>query len=180
MGTGIIVCGLNGSGKSTVGKALADALGFYFIDHEALCFGGMNTDYTAGRSRRDVISHFKDTASKHADFVFAAVNGMGEKELLGYFQYAVWIRAPKEVRIQRIRERSFQRFGDRMRPGGDLHAKEEAFFTMVSKREEQEVEEWLSGYKHPIIQIDGTRPVSENIELILKQLPLCEEGCHEA
>ena len=34
MGTGIIVCGLNGTGKSTLGKALAEALGHHFIDSE--------------------------------------------------------------------------------------------------------------------------------------------------
>ena len=31
MGTGIIVCGLNGTGKSTLGKALAEELGHHFI-----------------------------------------------------------------------------------------------------------------------------------------------------
>ena len=34
MGTGIIVCGLNGTGKSTLGKALEEKLHFYFIDNE--------------------------------------------------------------------------------------------------------------------------------------------------
>ncbi len=30
MGTGIIICGLNGTGKSTLGKALAEKLHFLF------------------------------------------------------------------------------------------------------------------------------------------------------
>ena len=38
MGIGIIVCGLNGVGKSTLGKALAEKLNFYFIDNEDLYF----------------------------------------------------------------------------------------------------------------------------------------------
>ena len=53
MGVGIVVCGLNGSGKSTVGQALAKKLGFFFIDHEALCFGNMNSDYTTRHSREE-------------------------------------------------------------------------------------------------------------------------------
>ena len=31
VGTGIMVCGLNGAGKSTMGKVLAKELGFYLI-----------------------------------------------------------------------------------------------------------------------------------------------------
>ena len=40
MGTGIMICGLNGTGKSTLGKALAEKLHFYFIDNENLYFSG--------------------------------------------------------------------------------------------------------------------------------------------
>ena len=38
MRTGIIICGLNGVGKSMLGKALAEKLDFYFIDNEDLFF----------------------------------------------------------------------------------------------------------------------------------------------
>ena len=34
MGTGILICGLNGCGKSTIGKALAAKTGFHF----KICF----------------------------------------------------------------------------------------------------------------------------------------------
>ena len=35
---GILICGLNGAGKSTLGKALAERLGYEFIDNEDLWF----------------------------------------------------------------------------------------------------------------------------------------------
>lgn len=38
MGIGIQICGLNGCGKSTLGKALSEKLGFHFIDNENLFF----------------------------------------------------------------------------------------------------------------------------------------------
>lgn len=46
MGTGIIICGLNGVGKSTLGKALAEKLHFHFIDNEDLYFPKTDTNYT--------------------------------------------------------------------------------------------------------------------------------------
>lgn len=42
---GIIICGLNGIGKSTLGKAFAKKLHFYFIDIENLYFPKTNPNY---------------------------------------------------------------------------------------------------------------------------------------
>lgn len=56
MGIGIIICGLNGVGKSMLGKALAKELGFYFIDNEELYFPKTNPHYTydSPRTREEV------------------------------------------------------------------------------------------------------------------------------
>ena len=56
MGTGIIICGLNGAGKSTVGKAPAKELGFCFIDIEDLHFPKTDPHYiyTSPRTRKEV------------------------------------------------------------------------------------------------------------------------------
>lgn len=40
---GIIICGLNGTGKNTLGKALAEKLHFHFIGIENLYFHKTNT-----------------------------------------------------------------------------------------------------------------------------------------
>lgn len=105
MGIGIQICGLNGCGKSTIGRA-----------------------------------------------------------------YVVMIKVPKEIRLQRVRNRSFQKFGNRMLIGGDLYGQEEAFFKFVESRQEDYVESWVQTLNCPIIKIDGTKPVYENVEFIIKQI----------
>lgn len=37
-----------------------------------------------------------------------------------FFQYAVLIDVPKDIRMQRVKNRSFQKFGERMLLCGDL------------------------------------------------------------
>lgn len=37
-----------------------------------------------------------------------------------FFQYIVLVEVPRDIRLQRVRNRSFQKFGSRMLPGGDL------------------------------------------------------------
>ena len=42
---GILICGLNGTGKSSVGRMLADRLGYEFIDNEDLFFPKDDSSY---------------------------------------------------------------------------------------------------------------------------------------
>lgn len=166
MGTGIIICGLNGSGKSTLGKALANEIGFYFIDNEFLFFSRTesNQPYTNPRTHEDAEKIFAQEVGKHEDFVFAAVTGNYRENIYDLYQYAILIEVPKEVRSRRVRSRSFQKFGKRMLPGGDLYESEEAFFKFIEERPEDHVDNWVKTLKCPVIKVDGTKLVEENIK----------------
>ena len=172
MSIGIQICGLNGCGKSTIGKALAEELGFHFIDNENLYFSRTTVyePYTSPKSRTEVERLLMDEVHEHDNFVFAAVKGDYGKEILPYYSYIVLVEVPKEIRLQRVRNRSFQKFGNRMLPGGDLHDQEEAFFKMVESRPEDYVEKWVQTLNCPVIKIDGTKPVPENVAWIVKQI----------
>lgn len=174
MGTGIVVCGLNGCGKSTLGRALAEKIGFYFIDNEDLYFTRTSIDepYTSPRSRAEVEELLMREVSRHEDFVFAAVKGDYGKEIYRFYQYAVLIEVPKSVRHERVRNRSFQKFGSRMLAGGDLYEKEEKFFEMVAARTDAYVEDWVQSLQCPVIRVDGTKPIEENISIIIQQVSL--------
>lgn len=172
MGTGIIVCGLNGTGKSTLGKALADKLRFHFIDNEDLYFPKTDPDYAYAfpRNRDEVEKLLYREIKAHENFVFASVKGDYGEDIYPLFRYAVLIDVPKDIRIQRVRNRSFLRFGNRMLTGGDLYEREERFFDLVNSRAEDTVEEWIRCLKCPVIRIDGTRPVAENVNFIIEQM----------
>ena len=173
MGTGIVVCGLNGSGKSTLGRALAGALGFRFVDSEDLYFpdAGAGYAYSVPRSHEEAEARFREEIRVHEDFVLAAVRA----EFPARFRCAVIVEAPEDVRLRRMRDRSFQKFGARVLPGGDLYEREEAFFARARARSKREVEEWAESLKCPILRVDGTRTVGENVRLILKWM---QDGEH--
>ena len=174
MGIGIQICGLNGCGKSTLGRALAESIGFHFIDNENLYFSRTNTDepYMNPKSRKDVERLLMDEVSKHPDFVFSAVKGDYGKDIIPMYNYVVVIEVPREIRLQRVRNRSFQKFGNRMLIGGDLHDQEEAFFQMVESRRDDYIEDWLQTVKCPIIRVDGTKPIDENVKHIIHEIKM--------
>lgn len=172
MGMGIIVCGLNGSGKSTLGKALAEKLHFHFIDNEDLYFPKTDANYTyvSPRSREEVEKLLWGEIRSHEYFVFTSVKGDYGQSVYPFFQYAILINVPKNIRIQRVKNRSFQKFGERILLGGDLHEQEEKFFDFVKSRPENTVEEWVKSLKCPILRIDGTKPIEENVDFIIEQI----------
>ena len=168
------MCGLNGCGKSTLGRALAQKIGFHFIDNEELFFTRNAADepYQNPRSRAEVEKLLMEEVRKHGDFVFAAVKGDYGSAILPLYRYAVLIEVPKEIRLQRVRNRSFQKFGGRMKPGGDLYESEEAFFQTVAARPEDYAESWVRTLPCPVVVVDGTRPVEENVERLAGLLRL--------
>ena len=137
----ILVCGGNGAGKSTLGKELARALGYVFMDVEDYYFPSDDRDnkYEIVRAREEVNELLFADMKRHQRFILASVKGNFAENVREMFDCAVYVHVPKEIRMQRVFDRSYQQFGNRMLPGGDLHAQEQRFFDMVRERAENEV-----------------------------------------
>ena len=169
---GVLICGLNGAGKSTLGKRLAERLGWQFIDNEDLYFPKTDTKYaySAPRGKAEVIRLLEDKIEKDRRFVFAAVKGDYGDKLLSLLDCIVVVDVPREIRLARVRERSLRKFGDRILDGGDLAQRENAWFALVESRPEDYVEKWLESVDRPVIRVDGTRPIEENVEYLASVL----------
>ncbi len=82
----------------------------------------------------------------------------------------VLIEVSKEIRMERVKNRSFETFGDRMLPGGDLYEQEKRFFHMAQSRTEEFVREWAQSLGCPVIRVDGTKEVRENVNDIIRKI----------
>ncbi len=169
---GILICGLNGSGKSTLGRMLADRMGYEFIDNEDLFFPKADPLYMFSnpRSEEEAVRLLEEKISKNDRFIFAAVRGNYGDKLIAALDRIILIEVPKQIRSRRVRDRSYQKFGDRILPGGDLYDRESKWFSLTDSRPETYVTEWLETLDCPVIRIDGTRPVEENVNDLLSVL----------
>lgn len=171
---GILICGLNGVGKSTLGKALAERLGLEFFDNENFYFpnAGTSDPFSVQRPRYQVERLLLQALRSCDGFIFASVKGDYGEEVCRRFTHAVLVEVPRDERLERVERRSFLRFGKRMREGGDMHESEERFFELVRSRPESTVTDWLSesGLRCPILRVDGRAAVGENVERIAEWL----------
>lgn len=165
---GIIICGMNGSGKSTLGRELAASLGWRFIDNEDLYFPKTNPEhpFAVERTQDEVERLLLEEVCRDDYFVFAAVRGNYGDAVLPYYKAAVLVEVPREIRLQRVWERSYHKFGERMLPGGDLYESEKRFYDLIAARPEDYAIRWLDTVNIPVLRVDGTRPVGENAAII--------------
>ncbi len=169
-GFGICVCGLNGCGKTTFARALASEIGAVHFDIEDYYFTGAGIPYSSARTREEVGEMLEEDIKRHPRFVFSAVNGNMTDEINSYYDLVIYLYAPKDVRNERVRQRAFDKFGDRVRPGGDMYESEEKFFAFAAARTPEKIESWLSSLSCRVIRLDGTKPIDINAKKVLKEI----------
>ena len=168
---GVLIMGLNGCGKSTLGRALAERLGYRFFDAEDFYFpAGQDNPYAVSRTREEALALLREATARHPRFVYASVSGPRDKAVEARCALAVVLSAPRDVRLQRIDGREAARFGDRVRPGGDMYEQQAAFRAFVAGRSEKDVEEHVARLSCPVLRLDATRPIGENVETIAEKM----------
>lgn len=172
MGHKLLICGSNGAGKSTLGRALSAATGWKFMDAEDYYFPGRYPQgrYEAPRSKSEVQRALLGDMEKYSDLIVASVKGDYGNAVISRFTCAIYLRIPKELSSARVRARALAQFGSRILPGGDLFCQENTFFEMVDRRPESEVADWLGTTALPFIELDGARPIAENLSIVLRHI----------
>ena len=130
----------------------------------------MNIQTFTGKTKEEAIQLLEKRIANNNRFIFTAVKGDYGDKLMAALDYIVLIDVPKQIRSQRVRERSFQKFGERILMGGDLFDNENKWFSLTDTRPENYVTSWLETVTCPIIRIDGTLPVENNVEYLVSVL----------
>lgn len=181
MPKGIIVFGANGCGKSTIGRELAGILQYKHMDIEDYYFAKTEIPYSAPRSREECLDLLLADLESCGSFVLSAVQGDFGEKIHAMYECGVILEAPLAVRLERIKERAYRQFGERVREGGDMFAQEQRFYDFVAARSLAGVAQWAETLQCPVIHVDATKPVCENIGWIVSQyralLRQNKDGC---
>jgi len=175
----IHIMGASGSGVTTLGRAVANALALPHQDSDDYFWLPTSPPYRTQRSAAERLRLMKEVFLPRADWVLSgSLAGWGD-ELIPLFDIVVFVQTARDLRLQRLRAREAAHFGtDAVGPGGWRHEETETFIEWASHYEDggregrnlARHEAWLAGLPCPVLRLDGSRPVEENVAEIARTL----------
>ena len=161
---------------TTLGRALAARLDAVHIDTDDHHWLPTDPPY---RQKRDVPDRLRRIAAEQARRGKWVVSGTLDAWAEGVADEAeliVFLEAPTEIRIERLRRRERGRFGDSLLPGGAMHETHREFIEWAEQYEQgtqpgrsrPRHERWLAGLATPVVRLDATRPVGALLSEILR------------
>ena len=153
---GMIILGPAGSGKTTLGKYVADKMEIAFLDiDEYIWRNDTEKLYSVMYSKEEKIRNLMGAVQKAEEFVMAGSMNSFHEYFDPMFRLAVYLTADAKVRVTRIHEREQEEFGDRILPGGDMY-------------EEHQHELWLNQIGCPVLKLDGGDSLEKNAKVIIE------------
>jgi adenylate kinase family enzyme len=176
----IHITGASGCGVTTLGRALAGAVGSVHIDADDVLWLPTDPPYTSKRDRADRIQILEERMGACGDrgcVLSGSILDWGDS-LIPLFRLVVFLTALTSVRLQRLKTREAQRFGPRIAPGGDLYEIHRAFLEWAAAydaetckgRTRRRHEEWLARIEAPVLRLDGVTPTQELVCDVFKHL----------
>ncbi|MEQ2439532.1 hypothetical protein WMO26_01675 [Solibaculum sp. CLA-JM-H44] len=101
---------------------------------------------------------------KYRYFILCAVHGDMGDEIKAMSCRAIYLSVPLSLRLNRIKQRAYDKFGERVRIGGDMYDQEQRFLAIVASRPTEKTEMWFKTLSCPVIYADGTRDVQDQVK----------------
>ena len=174
----IHIMGASCAGSTTLGKTLSERLGFPYFDTDTYFWEISDPLFTIRCNpdeRNQTIK--RDLARQDSWILGGSVINWGQ-EWKDMFDLVVFLYIPREIRMQRLREREIVRYGDSIFTDHEQASKYQAFTewaygyddNTTSGRNLKAHESWLEQLICPVIRINGDTTIQERTDIIINHL----------
>ena len=139
------VFGASGAGTTTLAATLAERCSWLHLDTDNFYWLSSEPPYRLKREPQQRVEQIRASAAQVNDWVLSGSLCSWGEALLPLFTHAVFLQLDDAERMQRLTARERQRYGERVLPGGDMHAQSQAFL------------EWAACYRHGDLQTRSLR-----------------------
>jgi len=173
----IHITGASGTGVSTLGRALADKLAISFVDTDDAYWMPTDPRFTAKRPVPDRLVALQEAQGPGGWVVAGSLCGWGDRAIAN-LDLIVFLSAPKDQRIERLKRRERAWFGDRIDPGGDMERIHREFIAWAEQYDDPHFtgrsrvmhESWLMEQEAPLLRLEGTDDIARLVAAALKAL----------
>jgi adenylate kinase family enzyme len=117
----IHIFGASGSGATTIAQGVCSKTNFSHFDSDDYFWLPTLLPFTVERDRKECLNlMMNDMHASNQWILSGSVAGWGDA-LLPFFDLVVFVYVPQDIRIERLKKREFERYGDRILPGGDRY-----------------------------------------------------------
>ncbi|MGF9694773.1 AAA family ATPase [Rhizobium sp. 0TCS1.26] len=173
--TRIHVMGASGSGTTTLGRALGERLGLPHLDTDDAYWLPTDPPYTTPRPVPDRLAVLGERMAGASGWVLSGSALKWGQSLEPLYHLIVFLMLDPGLRMERIRRREVERYGERILPGGDMAEPSTRFLEWAAaydtsgpeQRSLAAHEAWLSTLTAPVLRLDTSRPVQDLVDEIL-------------
>lgn len=169
------ITGASGCGVTTLGAALSARLDAVHIDTDDHFWVATDPPYQVKRHVPERLVRLAAEQARTGRWVVSGTLDAWAEPALRDAELIVFLEAPTKVRLERLRRRERERFGDALLPGGAMHGTHSEFIHWAAHyddgtlpgRSRPRHEAWLAGLATPVLRLDGRRPVAELVSAVL-------------
>lgn len=170
----IHIYGAAGSGTSTLGRKVSEALGYKFMDTDDYFWLPTNPPYTTRRDVTERLRMMKNDIENAENVVISGSLVDWGDELILYFTLVIRLYTDTAVRIDRIRKREREKLGSRIEPGGDMYEHHQWFVDWAASydtagletRSKTKHDAWEKLLQCQQIVLNGADDLEKNLELV--------------
>lgn len=167
----IHIYGASGSGTSTLGRKICDEFGFTFMDTDDYFW---LTKYTIKRRKEERLALMKQDIGNAENVVISGSLVDWGDELIPLFTLAIRLETNTDVRIERIKNREKEKFGERIAVGGDMYKSHIEFLEWakaydtgsVNMRSRAKHDKWENKLQCERILLNGASDLDYNLAII--------------
>jgi adenylate kinase family enzyme/GNAT superfamily N-acetyltransferase len=171
----IHIVGASGAGTTTLGQALEKVYGYTWLDTDGYFWEQTDPPFARSLPHEERVKRLSAAIEEHPKCVISgSLCGWGDV-FISLFDLVVFVDTPTDVRIERLQKREYERFGKRIRAGGDMHDNHREFIEWAKtydtagadQRSRALHEEWFKRLSCPLLRVDGTKSVDELLKRIV-------------
>lgn len=173
----IHIFGASGSGTTTIAEKVCEHTGYSHFDSDSYFWLPTQAPFTVTRRHEDYTALMDRDLNSSPHWVLSgSVTGWYD-ELASVFDLVVFVHVPADIRIERLKRREAERYGDAILPGNSRHQASAEFIEWASSydsgsrsgRSLAKHEAWLKTVTCPVLRIENL-DLDRSVESILQAM----------